>query len=468
MSFVIYDLETSGLEPAWNVPLQAAMIHTDAHLNPLGELSLRCRLPAHIVPAPAALLTTGIRPEQLEQAPLSCCEMLGIIARALEAWAPATIIGYNTLKFDEEMLRHAFFTHLMLPYATSLNGHRRADLLTMVRAVTMLEPDALTIPLNGVGKPSFKLGEICRANGIALSEDEAHDAMADTRATLALLRHLREAAPKTVSTLLALADKGVASRMLASREVVLLGGLTKLTPVIGVTVNPEVATSWAAVDLTVDPVDYLDLPIDEIVALFSARGVRPIRTVKTNAQPILVGYEQGCHALQEEHRDYALYHERAARIREHAGFRTNLAAAMLARFADREPSFYHEATLYSGGFLTNDDARACARWHASPWEDRPAIGAGFSDERLKAFANRLTLMEAPQSLSPLAWQKGQAWLRERLTTEADVPWLTLPKALAEVATLRQTLPVEDAARHALLDAIERWLSERSQSFAFAA
>ncbi|WP_420100725.1 exonuclease domain-containing protein [Bosea sp. (in: a-proteobacteria)] len=468
MSFVIYDLETSGLEPAWNVPLQAALIHTDAELNPLGELSLRCRLPAHIVPAPGALLTTGIRPEQLEQAPLSCCEMLGIIARAVEAWAPATIIGYNTLKFDEEMLRHAFFTHLMLPYASSLNGHCRADLLTMVRAVAMLEPDALTIPLNGMGKPSFKLGEICRANGIALSEDEAHDAMADTRATLALLRHLREAAPKTVSTLLALADKGVASRMLASREVVLLGGLTKLTPVVGVTVNPEVATSWAAVDLTVDPVDYLDLPIDEIVALFSARGVRPIRTIKTNAQPILVAYEQGCHALPEDQRDSALYNERAARIREHAGFRANLAAAMLARFADREPSPHHEATLYSGGFLSNDDARACARWHASPWEDRPAIAAGLSDERLKAFANRLMLMEAPQSLSPLAWQKGQAWLRERLMTETDVPWLTLPKALAEVATLRQTLPVDDPARHALLDAIERWLSERSQSFAYAA
>lgn len=468
MSFVIYDLETSGLEPAWNVPLQTAMIHTNAELEPIGELSLRCRLPAHIVPAPGALLTTGLRPEQLEQAPLACWEMLGIIARALQAWAPATIIGYNTLKFDEEMLRHAFFTHLMPPYATSLGGHRRADLLTIVRAVAMLESNALNIPLGATGKASFKLGGICRANGIALSEDEAHDAMADTKATLALLRHLREVAPTTTATMLGLADKGIASRTLASQEVVLLGGLSKLTPVIGVMPHPAVSTSWAAVELTVDPADYLDLAVDEIVALFCARGVRPIRAVKTNAQPILVGYEQGCHALREDQRDLALYHERAVRIREHAGFRANLAAAMLARFADREPSPYHEATLYSGGFLSNVDARACAHWHVSPWADRPAIAAGFGDERLKAFANRLTLMEAPQSLSPVAWQKGQAWLRERLMTEADVPWLTLPKALSEVAALRQTLPVEDAARHALLDTIERWLGERSQNFAYAA
>lgn len=468
MSFVIYDLETSGLEPQWNVPLQAALIHADENLQLLGELSLRCRLPAHIVPSPSALLTTGIRPEQLEQAPLSSTEMLSIIAKALASWAPATTIGYSAIRFDDEILRHGFFTHLLPPYATQLNGNRRADLLTMVRAVAMLEPAALTIPLGSTGKPSFKLGDICRANGIALSEEEAHDALADTRATLALFRHLREVAPLTVATMLGLADKAVPNRMLAGGEILLLGGASRLTPVVGVTPNPTVATLWAAVDLTVDPASYLDLPAEEMIGLFSQRGVRPIRTIKTNSQPILVACEQGCHALQPDHRDLALYNERAACVREHAGFRTNLATALTNRFSDREPSRYPEATLYSGGFLSNDDARTCARWHASPWEDRAAIAAGFDDDRLKAFANRLTLLDAPQTLSPAGWQKGQTWLSERLTTQADVPWLTLPKALSEVAILRQTLAIGDAARHAHLDAIERWLSEQNEFFQLAA
>jgi len=468
MSYIVYDLETSGLEPQWNVPLQAALIHCDDNLIQLSELSLRCRLPAHIVPAPAALLTTGIGPAQLELAPMSSTEMLNAIAKAMGAWAPSTVIGYNTLRFDEEMLRHAFFTHLLPPYATQLGGHRRADLLTMVRAVAMLEPSAIAVPIGATGKQSFKLGDICRANGIALAEDEAHDALADTKATLALFRHLRQVAPTTIAMMLSLADKAVPNRMLAGGEVLLLGGASKLAPVVGVTANPTVATSWATVDLTIDPEGYINGSPDEIARLLTGPGPRPIRLVRTNAQPILLTYEQGCHALPQDRRDQALYNERAGRVQAHTGFRANIATAMASRFADRAPSPYPEASLYSGGFLSNDDARTSVRWHASPWEDRPAIAAQLQDERLKAFANRLMLLEAPEALSPVAWQKGQAWLRDRLTTEAEVPWLTLQGALRQVGDQRAGLAEDEVGRHAQLDEIERWLGQRIQSFQLAA
>ncbi len=468
MPYVILDLETSGLKPQWNLPLQAALIHCDDNLQPLCELSLRCRLPAHIVPAPGALLTTGIGPAQLEQAPMSSTEMLSTIAKALVAWAPSTVIGYNSIRFDEEMLRHAFFTHLLPPYLTQLNGHRRADVLTMARAVAMLEPSAITVPIAATGKQSFKLGDICRSNGIPLAEDEAHDALADTRATLALFRHLRQVAPTTIAMMLSLADKAVPNRMLAGGEVLLLGGASKLAPVVGVTANPTVATSWATVDLTIDPEGYINGSPDEIARLLTGPGPRPIRLVRTNAQPILLTYEQGCQALPQDRRDQALYNERAGRVRAHTGFRANLATAMANRFADREASPYPEASLYSGGFLSNDEALTSACWHASPWEDRPAIAVQFQDERLKAFANRLMLLEAPEALSPVAWQKGQAWLRDRLTTEAEVPWLTLQGALRQVGDQRAGLAEDEVGRRAQLDEIERWLGQRIQYFQLAA
>lgn len=468
MSFIVFDLETTGLDPKWNLPLQAAMIHTDSDLNTLDELSMRCRLPAHVVPSPKALLVTGLRPEQLEQAPLSSTELLATIAKMLSHWAPATVIGYNTLAYDEEILRHGFFTHLLPAYATQAPGMRRADLLTMARAVAMLEPEAISVPMNAAGKPSFRLGDICRANNIALSEAEAHDALADARATLALFRHLKTAAPGTTAMMLENSHKTGPIGRLAAGDPLLLGGLQKLTPVVGLTANPNVATSWAAIDLTIDPADYLDLGYDEIAKLLLGRSSRPVRTVKTNAQPILVPFASGCHALAEDQRDEALYHERAARIRQHEGFRQHVATALANRFADREPSPHHEETLYAGGFLSNADTRLSARWHAASWTDRPAIAAQFVDERLKAFANRLTWLEAPEVLSPAARQKGQEWLRDRLGTQAQVPWLTVSAALDEIARLRDELVPANTGPLEHLDAIERWLRERGMARQVAA
>jgi hypothetical protein len=44
----------------------------------------------------------------------------------------------------------------------------------------------------------------------------------------------------------------------------------------------------------------------------------------------------------------------------------------------------------------------------------------------------------------------------------------LPKAIREVAELRSSLDAQDADRHAHLDAIERWLRERSDRQQMAA
>jgi exodeoxyribonuclease-1 len=467
-SFIVYDLETTGLEPAWNVPLQAALIHVDEELRPLGELSLRCALPAHIVPSAGALLTTGIRPEQLEQAPMSCLDMLGQIARAIREWSPAKILGYNILHYDEEVLRHCFFSHLLPPYTTQGMGLSRADLLVMLRAALVLEPDAITVPVDGNGKRSLKLGAVCRANGIRLAEDEAHDALFDARATLALFRLLRERAPRSVALMLANAHKSGPIRLLSRDDLICLGGHSALVPAIGLMANPDNPTSWAAIDLSIDPAGYLDGTAEEVASLLTRSGPRVVRMVKTNAQPILFDWDDAQHALPGDRLNDAVYHDRANQVRRHPTFQRHLTAALKNRFADREPSPYPEATLYSGGFLSDADARICARWHELPWDQRGALVRHMGDVRLRAFANRQMFLEAPECLAPEAWRKGRDWLRERLTTEVEVPWLTLPKALIEVANLRAALDPQDAGRRAHLDAIESWLRERGDRQRLAA
>ena len=59
--FVFYDLETTGTSPAYDQPLQFAAIRTDASLQELERVEFKCRLAPHILPAPHALVVTGVK-----------------------------------------------------------------------------------------------------------------------------------------------------------------------------------------------------------------------------------------------------------------------------------------------------------------------------------------------------------------------------------------------------------------------
>ena len=65
MDFVFYDLETTGISPAYDQPLQFAAILTDEHFVEKQRVNLRCRLAPHILPSPQALIVTGVTPDQL-------------------------------------------------------------------------------------------------------------------------------------------------------------------------------------------------------------------------------------------------------------------------------------------------------------------------------------------------------------------------------------------------------------------
>jgi exodeoxyribonuclease-1 len=110
---------------------------------------------------------------------------------------PGTIgVGYNTIRFDDEVTRFLFWRNLIDPYAREWqNGCGRWDILDLVRATWALRPEGITWPQRpDGGGPSFKLEHLTAANGLA--HESAHDALSDVRATLALARLIREKQPK--------------------------------------------------------------------------------------------------------------------------------------------------------------------------------------------------------------------------------------------------------------------------------
>ena len=145
MGFIFYDLETTGLSPEFDQPLQFAAIRTGADFVEQERVNIRCQLAPHILPSPQALLVTKVTPDQLTDPSLpSLLEFAQQVAELTARWAPAIWAGFNTMKFDEEVLRQTFYQNL-LPnvYATQFNGNTRFDILPAIYATYVRDPDCL-------------------------------------------------------------------------------------------------------------------------------------------------------------------------------------------------------------------------------------------------------------------------------------------------------------------------------------
>jgi exodeoxyribonuclease-1 len=188
---LFYDLETSGLDPAFDQVLTFAGIRTDARLREIDRTSLTIRLRKDIIPSPEAVMTHCLTPEELSTGQ---CEYQA--ARFLHELfnTPDTIsLGYNSLGFDDEFLRFLFYRNLLEPYTHQYaNGCYRADILPVAALYhRFCDPSVIRWPSLENGRPTLKLEHIARENRFATS-GPAHDAMADVEALVALCRRFAE------------------------------------------------------------------------------------------------------------------------------------------------------------------------------------------------------------------------------------------------------------------------------------
>lgn len=109
---------------------------------------------------------------------------------------PGTIsIGYNTLGFDDEFLRFAFYKNMLPPYSHQFkNGCSRADLFPIVTCYYLFCNDVLKWPKvldeEGQRKISLKLENLNTENNL-YSGGRAHDAITDVIVTVELAKKLK-------------------------------------------------------------------------------------------------------------------------------------------------------------------------------------------------------------------------------------------------------------------------------------
>lgn len=409
MPFAFYDFETTGAEPAFDQPLQFAAILTDDDFNELDRVNIRCRLAPHVLPSPMAMAITHVTPAMmLDQTLPSWFEFSGILRKQVEKWSPACWTGYNSIRFDEEVLRHTFYQNLQPEiFLTQLNGNQRMDMLRAVQSIRMLAPDVLSWP-KADGKVSFKLDQLAPANGFA--EHDAHDALGDVLATIHLAGLIRRGAPRLWDNLLANRNKkDVIARLQMGRPMVLVEnhfGRLKIRRGCYCGVQDNYNSAAAFYDLeSGEPGDLVDAD-DEAVKEALVGKRRRIFIVAANKDPSLFD-------LPAPSREFT---ERADLIANHPDFHRRVGAIMAKRYEDREEPEQVEKRIYSG-FYSSNDKELLERFQKADPATRVSLLNEMSDERMRQLAHRLLLSQAPDFFPSEHVRKAARAIAERWKSE---------------------------------------------------
>lgn len=450
MTFAFYDLETTGISPAFDQPLQFAAILTDGEFREIERVNLRCRIAPHIIPSPWALAVTGVRPAQLLDPELpSLFEFTQAIAALIARWSPATWTGFNSIRFDEEMLRQAFYQNLQPDiFATQFNGNNRLDILTALYAVWYRQPDIFEWPVDETGRVRFKLDRIAPLNGFAAHN--AHDALGDVEATIHIARQIAQRAPELWAELLSNRDKASVQARLSSFQPMALverfaGGPPRAT--IGCFCGTSASNPNQAAFFDLDAADPAELLAADDATVFAAVDASPkvIRSLSINKSPALLSVP----APSAEHL------QRAAVIADAPEFRARVAKALAARFPEDPAAPPPVEKQIFGGFYSHADKALLTEFQRADWPRRQEIVATLSDARLRQLGRRLVAFYAPELLSTEERAQYEAWL-EGCWSAADAPeieWTGKHRALAALVQMRANGGVDLT----LMDEIEAYL-----------
>lgn len=469
--FVFYDTETSGLDKDFSQIFQIALVFTDDDLNILSSKKLECRRSPWVIPSPGAMLITGFSPDDLKNGPYSHFEMM----QEIDAWIrrqhwPLTFIGYNSLGFDEPLLAQNFHQNLLEPDLTTsgnaANGQKngRADILKLVKILALYMPGALTLDnLNEFGKKSLSLIEVARQNGVSLSDDDAHDAMNDIKATIGVAKVIRKAAPDIWDHMMSLTTAKGVDDFIAGHEIftfsnTALANATQhrhgMNKAQVVTALPSVVGEHQVLaDVGADPTRFLSLSVEQLKNVLRSKDA-PLVLISKTEQPVLMPMEMSDAVLPADY-DEALAKSRADALKKDAAFLTRLQQAV-EEIKAAKPALANplpEQNIYAP--VADELKTRLKDWMrefhtASDWTEAAKVAADFQTRfaadlaadpgliRYASFAARIVFENDPSVLSPEKTAAMKKKIAERiLNTDLRAPYMTIPKARKELEEIER-------------------------------
>ena len=453
-TFLWHDYETFGLNPRRERPAQFAGIRTDADLNEIGEpVMIYCQPANDYLPDPESCVLTGITPQ--------LCLKRGLPEHAFAAQIetllaqPGTIgVGYNTIRFDDEVTRFMLWRNLIDPYAREWqNDCGRWDIQDVARMAFALRPDGIAWPLKDNGKPSFKLEDLARANG--LLHEAAHDALSDVRATIALARLIKTAQPKLFDFCLSLHKKdqvatelGLPTSAQTAQPFLHVSGMFApergcLAIMWPLATHPGNKNELLAWDLAHDP---SELPLLDVATLrqrlFTKSadlpdGVErlPLKSVHLNKSPMVVRKLQTL--SPEMATKWGISIEAALANAEKARALPDMSAIWPEVFSRPNEAVQDVDENLYGGFVGNADRRRLTQLKELSPAELAVSRVGFDDDRLAELVFRYRARNFPATLSADEAERWEAHRAARLL-DGEGGARNVDALFAAIDTLQET------------------------------
>ncbi|QXB03929.1 exodeoxyribonuclease I [Providencia rettgeri] len=422
-TFFIHDYETFGKRPALDRPAQFAGVRTDLDFNIIEEPEVFYCAPADdYLPQPEAVMITGITPQVALSQGINEAEFAKRIHAAFSV--PNTcIMGYNNIRFDDEVTRNIFYRNFYDPYAYSWQqGNSRWDLLDTLRACFALRPEGIQWPENEDGLPSMRLEHLTKANGVA--HENAHDAMSDVLATINMAKLLKAAQPRMFDYFYQLRNKNKISQLIDIVEITplvhvsgMFGALRSYASLVApLAWHPDNKNAVIMCDLSADISPLIDLDVQQLrtrlytpKAELAGASPIPVKLVHINKCPILAPEKTlRPEDAQRTSVDRDLCMRNLETLRKHPEIRNKL----IELFS--EPQIFAESDdvdtqIYNGFFSPSDRSTMDIIRETSP-QNLPALELSFEDKRMKELFFRYKARNYPATLS---YDEQQRWLQHR-------------------------------------------------------
>lgn len=444
-TFLFHDYETFGKSPSLDRPAQFAGLRTDGDFNPVGEPQFfYCKPADDYLPQPEAVMITGITPQVAQARGVPEVEFAQRI-HALFTEPNTCVVGYNNVRFDDEVTRNILYRNFYDPYGWSWqNGNSRWDLLDVMRACYALRPEGIVWPENDDGFPSFKLEHLTKANGVA--HEQAHDAMSDVYATLAIAKLVKEKQPKLFDFLYSHRNK---QKLMTLIDIPQMKPLVHVSGMFGaargntswivpLAWHPDNRNALIVADLAGEMSPLLELDAATLRERLYTRhsdlgdlAAVPIKLVHINKCPVLAPAST---LRPEDAERLAIDRQRClanlALLRQHPEVREKV----VTLFAEAEPfvaSQDVDAQLYDGFFSDADRAGMNIIRQTAP-VNLPALDLTFEDKRIEKLLFRYRARNFPGTLDDAEQQRWLQHRREALNPERVQSFLLELESLANL------------------------------------